>query len=139
MNARELALELAALERDQREKLLADLPARKRAELQRLIDEVRPLLGGAGSFGALMGEFRLRADRTAALLENPATLAQLLTAETIAVRKQVFDSFVGGDATLLTPHVHGIVAEFLQDRAQLLPDPPVQPESRKSGWRRLWK
>lgn len=137
MNARELALELATLERDQREQLLAELPLAKRDELRRLIDELRPLLGGTNAFAAIMGDLRTQADRSARLLADPATLAQLLRGETVAIKKQLHEVFVNGTQGLLTDHVRRLVADHLEAQAQHLPAPPA-PARRTSGWRRFW-
>jgi hypothetical protein len=136
MNAKELALELAALEPSLRKKLLADLPANKRIELQQLIEELQPMLDAPGGFAALMAE--LDEPRPPQPLSDTATLSRLLSTETMPVKKQLLDVFAGGHSHLLTTHVRQLVADYLRSQAAHLPAPPPA-AVRKDGWLRFWK
>jgi hypothetical protein len=136
MNAKELALELAALQAPLRAQLLAELPENKCIELQQLIEELQPLLEAPGGFAALMAE--LEDERPAPPLADEAILGRLLGGETMPVRKQLIDVFAGGHDHLLTGHVRQLVADYLQAQADHLPAPPP-PAARKVGWRRFWK
>jgi hypothetical protein len=136
MNARELAAELAMLEKDQREQLLAELPPPQRDQLRRLIAELQPLLEAPSAFAGIMAELNDNTTRAQRLLGDATILAQLLRAETVAVKKQLVDVFAGGQANLIAAHVKTLVADYLEARLDELPPPPPQ---KKPGWQRFWK
>jgi hypothetical protein len=117
---RRLALQLAALPPAQRQQLLAELPAEKRQQLLQLIGEIEPIVAGKLSlFEHIMAEADLlaRAQTTC----DEAQLAALLGSGNAALKRQLMDVFARKQSGLITEHVQGIVASYLQERSGQLP------------------
>lgn len=138
MSARKLAVELAALEKSQRTQLLAELPAAKRAEMTRLVDELRSLVATPSDFEVLMAELETQSVRNSGAFQDERRLAQLLRSESIAVKKQILDVFVGGQKNLVAAHVRTLVAGYLEEQASRQPYLPPTPARRKTRWR-FWR
>lgn len=143
MSARKLAVELAVLEKAQRQQLLAELPPHKRAELNRLIEELQPMLAAPSAFDLIMAEMKNKSTREANFrrdfLHDEARLSQLLRAETVAIKKQLADIFVRGQKSLITERVTGILIDYLEEQARHLPQLPAVAKRKKAGWPRFWK
>jgi hypothetical protein len=135
MNARELAIELATLEKNQREQLLNELPPPQRDRLRQLIAELQPLLDAPSAFAGIMTELNNKTTRAQRLLRDETVLSQLLRAETVVVKKQLVDVFAGGESNLVSAHVQTIVADYLEARLDDLPEPPLR---KKTGWKSFW-
>lgn len=115
MSALELAAELAKLQRDQRNRLLAALPAPQRETLERLVDEMQPLAQQApGAFARLMDELAARAPGPQ---RDGAALTVALRDESDAVRQRLELVFRDDGDRTMTPHVRALVAAFVDDHA----------------------
>lgn len=139
MNARELAAELATLEKSQREQLLSELPEIKRAELMDLIRELEPMLSKPSTFELVMAEMKKNSAPKSDFLRDESRLSQLLGAETIAVKKHLMEVFVGGQVASITPHVRSIVVGYLEDRQEKIPITSQPSVRKKNAWARFWK
>ena len=143
MSARKLAVELAALAPAQRRQLLAEIPAHKREQLNRLIEELQPMLAQPSAFEAIITELAGSLQRGGAFaqefLRSEAQLLQLLRGETIAVKKQMIDIFIGGQQHLISGHVKAVLLTHLEQQAANLPQAPVLAARKKIGWARFWK
>lgn len=143
MSARKLAVDLAALEPAQRHQLLAELPAHKRDELTRLIEELQPMLAEPSLFAAIMAEMNTSPARGTEFLheflQSETHLTQLLRGETIAVKKQLVDIFIGGQQQLVTNRVKSALIAYLSEQAKNLPYVAPAVARKKTGWARFWK
>jgi|GEM_PF-5275620 len=139
MNARELALEMAALPAAQRDLLLSELPESNRAELQALIERVQPLLTqGEPDFEQFMADWRNAPAASSAQALGThwreQTLSHLLQGESLAVRRRLIDVFARGQRHPLAERTHEVIADWLRSRSLALPPAPVVQPPRLS-WR----
>jgi hypothetical protein len=122
MNARQLAAELALLETTRREQLLAELPDRKRGELQRLLGELQPILGARpGTFAATMANAAADAAAAPPFACDETRLNEVLRAETPAVKRQIIAIFSGAQPAPVTARVRAVIAAWLQQQDDKVP------------------
>lgn len=120
LNARQLALRLAALVPFERKALLAELPIDKQQELQQFIDEIEPAHADRSTFELAMAEIEM-ADSSADMSWDEPHLQLSLSGESFAVKQQLMDVFVHGKKSLVTPHVHVVIATYLQKKKATFP------------------
>lgn len=136
MSALELAAELARLHPGQRDDLLAGLPPEQRAEMIRMIDDVRPAaLRAPDAFARMIEEMMDAAPPGALWRSDTDVLEQLLEAESPALRRRLRDVFAGGAASLLSGHVRDLVADHLDRALQQQPPGRPAPAPRRPRWR----
>jgi hypothetical protein len=142
MNARKLALDLAELNRDERDELLAELPADKRAELVKLIDEA----------SLLMRDREPRFETQWALLEaeqsglarlrtlNDGQLRILLAQESQSVQRRLLAAIRASDFGKFPPAVHKVITEHLVERWNTSAVHATSAVSKRpQWWNRLWR
>lgn len=136
MKTKRLALELAVLEPAQRERLLAELPEEKRAEMARCIAEAAPMIEGRlSAFECVLSEL----EQVVSDFDEP-TLALALEGESIALKRQLTDVFVRGQTHLVAPHVRELLADHLRARSAhaVSQISATRPVAKRPPWYQFW-
>jgi hypothetical protein len=129
MKARELAVELTQLQAAEREQVLAELPAERRAELEVLMREVEELLQPPRrSFEAHLAKVRTQSHAHALSGLDEGRVRALLEGEHPAVQRRLASALRHRQLEDLAPAVCAIVTDYLRRQAQAH-------ESRRPGLR----
>ena len=146
MNPRELAVELMGLESRERERLLAELPAPRRAEMVALMREAgRASRDPAPGFEAHLQDAE-RAQRRDVSFDhlNDGQLRLLLSAEQPSVQQRIIAAVRSGDMDSWPPSVRRVVLAWLRSRQHsssvpLSAEVRTKPERPWSRWHWPWQ
>jgi hypothetical protein len=140
VNPRKLALDLLQLDRRDRERLLAELPTPRRAEMIALMRQAESLADRSDArFEAHLDE-AIRAEPHCADFSpsNEGQLRVLLSTEQLFVQQRVIEALRSGELASWPGSVRRVVLEWLRSRQHVSSVAMEDTRSTVLPWRRFW-